>query len=749
LALDPEETAGAPPPAEIFRRWPGWRNRWDGPPRWLDEPDWVDLAKMRGSIPPALPAETWARLTGDAGHAALLVEGSQPASRLLRCPAEYEGELLNLLSEASALLAPTDWWRASFTTCLQPSDAAADFRWAAIRAGSVTEATMPRSGMVIDLSKPSQMPAAPENASARRARATSLPSPAPAAPVVKPMTRPETIASGKISAPTSPTAPVRPPATPVPSKPGSLGWVTIAVAGLVLGGVIFIIVSRPGSAPPTMTPPPAPPPTPVYTPPKSLASTNAESAAETQSPEASSGATTDQTAVNNEQTLADIMQMGENGKALAALARWKDLSTAAPDFAAAHIDELNNRLLPAARKEWLAALAQITVDLNAGKSSRADLAARFAALHDFPRAWPVNNPDELERAEAAVAAIFNALDELPDAPVWIIDNFATTGTSADYQDCTVTLSIPELNSLLATDADKFTVAAAPATSLQPPSADQWFNFSVLGVDYEPGNFLILHDASRGAAGGRFMQLLEDQSGKVKLTWRLFQPNSDFYQRFPANAPLRPVSRNLWLRFAGQPPLPSVYLLLRHAGVVAEENWKPVMLPLDWLDQQGSPVRVTLPSWLANNLNVHAPTGQSFHLEPANVNPAAWGIDAIQPPAVVAGQAQYEASRLISPLEDKFRFLQTELARAQQRFADLQSASVDPTKSKPTPGAVDQAAETVKKLQASLDEIQSAARAAAQPGWALAVSPWLLDDNLSTATPIVLLEFTNHETRPSP
>ncbi len=754
LALDPEETAGAPPPAEIFRRWPGWLNHWEGPPRWFEEKDEVDLTKMRGSIPPALPAETWARLAGDAGRAALLVEGTQPAGRVLRCPVEFEGELLGLMCEASSLLPPTEWWRASFTTCLQPSDASTEFRWAVIRAGSLTEAMTPRMGQVIDLTQPSMLPAVPENAASRRARGTSVPAPAPVVAAGTPTFRSPTNA-GKMpvaSVSSTPTAPVSAPAPSARAvtKRGSQSWIWVTLAGLLFVGVFAYIAwqQQHAAAPSTPAAPPTPP-APVYLPPKPDEASNSATSNILPIPEPSSDSTANQAAVSNEQTLVEITQLTDKGQALAALAQWKNLSTNAPDFTASHLDELNNRLLPAARKEWLAALAQITADLNAGNAKTSDLAARLAALHDFPRSWPVNKPAELEQAEASVAAMFSTLDGLPDAPVWIVDNLTPATKGTDYQDGTVALAIPELNTLLSAGMNKFRVAAAPATSLQPPPANAWFHFTILGVDYDQGNYLILHDASRGAAGGRFMQFIKDQTGQVKLTWRMFEPNSDFFQRFPANAPLGPVSRDLWLHFMGEPPLPSFYLLLRRSGMVANSTWKPVLLPLSWLDQQGTPERVALPPWLANHLVVHASAGESFKLEPVNINPADWGVDATQDPVESASHAQYQTSRLINPLNEKFRSLQTELARAQQQLTGLQTAVAGPAAGRPAPGAVDQATETVKKLQANLNQVQAAAQAAAKPGWALSAAPWLLDYNLSTTNPMVLLEFTANETRPTP
>src|SRR6202044_3734081 len=100
------------------------------------------------------------------------------------------------------------------------------------------------------------------------------------------------------------------------------------------------------------------------------------------------------------------------------------------------------------------------------------------------------------------------------------------------------------------------------------------------------DFLILPDASRGEAGGRYLQLLADGPGQTRLTWRLYQPQSDFFQRYPANAALAPKSREMWLHFVGGPPLSSFYLLLRRPDSLELLPWKPLALPMAWLEATG-------------------------------------------------------------------------------------------------------------------------------------------------------------------
>ncbi|HVU37416.1 MAG TPA: hypothetical protein VHC95_03720 [Opitutales bacterium] len=739
LALDPEEIAGAPPPAEIFRRWNGWRNRWDGPPRWFDENDRVDLAALRVATPPALPAETWGRLTGDAGRAALLVEGLNPLSRVLRCPVEFENDLLGLLSESSALLPPAECWRVEFTTCLQPTETASAFRWAVVRADSPSEVTLARVGGVMDLTQPAALPPAPENAASRRARGTTAPPPAPAKPAPPPTLGPlgKTSSREKIRL-TAGAAASRMPAVPTAKPTRSKAWVFGSLGVLLLGGAVLAIALWPH--PPNATAPSATPPSVLISVPPPSGPSSPPAANPPTGSENNSG-------MANEEALTEITQLAGNGQALAALAKWQELSGSAPDYAAAHQDVLDKRVLPNARKEWLAAVGQILADLGSGHAVRADLAQRLAALRDFPKTWPVTKPEELEGMANNAAAILAFLDKLPDAPVWMTGSLTPGNSGSDYQEGTVTLAIPELAQLLGAKAGQFQVAAARATSLQLPAADQWFAFNILPADFDSGNYLILHDASRGAAGGRFMQLLADRPGQCKLTWRMFQPNSEFFQRYPANAPLQPLSRALWLRFTGKAPLPSLYLLLQRPGAVTAENWKPLPVPFAWLNQQGLPARVSLPSWLAKNVVLHAPAGQSFRLEPANLNAAAQSVTVALDPAETAGEAAYEAQRLVNQLQDKYRLLQTDAARAQQQL-DAMVAITDPNKTPPQV-MIDQAGQSVKKLQASLSQLQSAALAAGRAKWAASAAPWVLYCNPDTNAPMVFLQFTPNETGPTP
>jgi hypothetical protein len=454
-------------------------------------------------------------------------------------------------------------------------------------------------------------------------------------------------------------------------------------------------------------------------------------------------------AVGNEQALLDIEQLASSGKFLDALGKWKDFNDATPALAQSHIDVLDNTILPGARKEWLNAIGQISAQLNSGNANRADLAAQLAVLGSLLHAEPFPNPEEMETAEKNLEAKLNFLGQIPDAPVWIVDNFTATGTGSDYQDVSTTLAIPALAQLLTAPAGKFQVAAAPATSIVLPPTGSWFKFNVLDGDYDTGNYLILHDFSRGAAGGRYLQLDSAAPGKIKLTWRLFQPDSNFFKRFPANAPLRPISRELWLHFAAEPPLASFYLLLRRADNTAIEAWKPVSLPLTWLAENGAPAKVTLPDWLGNNLIWRVISGQSFHLDPTSLSPVASSVTAPDfTPAPTPAAARYLAADLVAKLVEKMRGEQTDLARAQQDLSDLNTAASGPADRQPPTGAIDLAEQDVKKIQRDLDQTTAAAQATALPAWPDSAAPWMFYYSLTPQDTLIFFQFT-HETGPTP
>lgn len=137
LVFESSEIAGLPPPADLARRFAGWCTRWQGQPRLLpDDPTLVFPGK-----PAALPAETWKRLAGDAGKAALFCDdaGRPKPGRL---PAPGGADTLALIAEASLLLEDRGWTN-PFTTRIREPDT-----WASWRAApGVIPATLPDPGI--------------------------------------------------------------------------------------------------------------------------------------------------------------------------------------------------------------------------------------------------------------------------------------------------------------------------------------------------------------------------------------------------------------------------------------------------------------------------------------------------------------------------------------------------------------------------------------------------------------------------
>jgi hypothetical protein len=134
LVFAPSDLADLPSPATLLRHWSGWKDQWSEEPRFLDASDWGNLHQLPISV--ALPATSWARLTGDAGRAAALVDLSAPGGIPLLVAPEHEPELLDLFAESLQLLdpdhrSPGRRWEFSFTTHLQNRDNPQDFHWRA------------------------------------------------------------------------------------------------------------------------------------------------------------------------------------------------------------------------------------------------------------------------------------------------------------------------------------------------------------------------------------------------------------------------------------------------------------------------------------------------------------------------------------------------------------------------------------------------------------------------------------------
>ena len=166
-----------------------WATAWDEPPRFLETADEIALA----TFAPQTGAH-WTKATGDANNAWLLVNGEASRGAYLL---NGSGTDLRGLFAASLRLSPDRLWQVPFTTALQPSDEASDFRWIGLEADSTLRAQAESSGRpVLDLTRPDTLPApeVPANAMTigipRPSAVTSAPQPrTPAAVRVPPQPR--------------------------------------------------------------------------------------------------------------------------------------------------------------------------------------------------------------------------------------------------------------------------------------------------------------------------------------------------------------------------------------------------------------------------------------------------------------------------------------------------------------------------------------------------------------------------------
>lgn len=99
LVLDPGEDLGGVQPAEILLGWRGWRQTWVGGP---EETATISLKKEFKDLPRiSLPAEAWARLTGDAGWAVAPHRMASPVAWLT--DRQSSTDLVRLMGESAAV----------------------------------------------------------------------------------------------------------------------------------------------------------------------------------------------------------------------------------------------------------------------------------------------------------------------------------------------------------------------------------------------------------------------------------------------------------------------------------------------------------------------------------------------------------------------------------------------------------------------------------------------------------------------
>lgn len=134
-----------------------WRSSWSEGPRFLDAAEEVDLSSFS---PPA--SHAWSSVTGTPASAGILWSREALKGCYILLPAGLSA--LQLFRE-SLHAEPAQAWQTRFTTCLEPNDDLADFRWVALSATSPMRAQVETSSRIVfDLTRPATLPPPPERA---------------------------------------------------------------------------------------------------------------------------------------------------------------------------------------------------------------------------------------------------------------------------------------------------------------------------------------------------------------------------------------------------------------------------------------------------------------------------------------------------------------------------------------------------------------------------------------------------------
>lgn len=179
LIVEPREvralSAAGITPADVLHGM-RWRTSWTDGPRYLETAEEVDLSAFK-----APTSRAWASITGSPASAGILWSRDALKGCYLITPSETKA--LELYQE-SLLKDPSQAWQCRFTTCLEPSDDPADFRWVALPESSPLRTQVESSSrVVLDLTAPSTLPPPPEPEPLfSSAAATALPPPQAALP---------------------------------------------------------------------------------------------------------------------------------------------------------------------------------------------------------------------------------------------------------------------------------------------------------------------------------------------------------------------------------------------------------------------------------------------------------------------------------------------------------------------------------------------------------------------------------------
>ncbi len=209
-----------------------WRTSWSEGPRYLDSAEEIDLSSFA-----ARPSHAWSAITGNPASAGILWSREALKGCYLITPPA--ANVLELFRE-SLLASSAQAWQTRFTTCLEPNDDLADFRWVGLSSSSPMRAQVETSNrLVLDLTRPSSLPAPPE----AEAPPPASQAPAPAAPPPPP-TQFQAMVPPKESLPSAGSDPISAmggwsPDTRqrAPKKGRSYIAISLAIAVLLIGGV--------------------------------------------------------------------------------------------------------------------------------------------------------------------------------------------------------------------------------------------------------------------------------------------------------------------------------------------------------------------------------------------------------------------------------------------------------------------------------------------------------------------------------
>lgn len=157
LIAEPREiralSAAGLTPADVLLSM-AWRTSWNEGPRYLDPAEEINLTSFTPSA-----SHAWAAVTGDPASAGILWSREADRGCYLITPSGISA--LELFRE-SLQVEPAHSWQTRFTTCLEPNDDVADFRWIALSSTSPMRSQVETSNrLTLDLTRPDTLPSPP------------------------------------------------------------------------------------------------------------------------------------------------------------------------------------------------------------------------------------------------------------------------------------------------------------------------------------------------------------------------------------------------------------------------------------------------------------------------------------------------------------------------------------------------------------------------------------------------------------